>query len=314
MKKAISSLLAFLFLLPLCSSAFAAGDQPRYQIIRCEEEEFSTLCLPDYTWVYEEKTGITIYTETEGSIPYVIVYYGEDLLGDVEEYIHEQYTPYMQRKYGEDLVSYTELDNYKIGGRTMTAGLYTYKLQGYLVDLLRAYENVNGRTVAYTAKYIDGQGAATREALDLAVQQFRPSLKYYNSDFNSRWRYTLANMDTGEIILAVGDVIFLLPADWAGKYDIVARESGVSIYHTLSRWGWNNREGYEGGLLFSLGFSETEDFRNLPSYLEVGRTEEGWYYVIYPTDYQAYEKIPTAKAEYDVMWKEMDGIRVILNK
>ena len=314
MKRAVSLLIAALLVCSLCASAFADGDEPRYQIIRCEEEEFSTLCLPDYSWTYKEGTGVTVYIENEGSIPYVILYRGEDLIGDIEEYIHEQYTPYMQKKYGEDLVAVNEFDDFKIGGRTMTAGLYTYKLQGYLVDLLRAYENINGRTVAYTAKYIDGQGGETREALDLAVQQFRPSLEYYNSDFNARWRYTLANMDSGEIVLVVGDVFFILPADWAGKYDIVARENGVSIYHTLSRWGWNNREGYEGGLLFSLGFSETEDFRNLPSYLEIGQAKDGWYYVIYPTDYQAYEKIPTAKAEYDAMWKEMDEIRVMLNK
>ena len=314
MKRAVSLFIAALLVCSLCASAFADGDEPRYQIIRCEEEEFSTLCLPDYSWTYEEGTGITIYTEHEGSIPYVILYRGEDLLGDVEEYIHEQYTPYMQKKYGDDLVAVNEFDDFKIGGRTMTAGLYTYKLQGHLVDLLRAYENVNGRTAAYTAKYLDGEGEATRKALDLAVQQFRPSLEYYNSDFNARWRYTLANMDSGEIVLAVGDVFFILPADWARKYDIVANNNGVSIYHTLSRWAWNNREGYEGGLLFSLGFSETEDFRNLPSYLEIGQAENGWYYVIYPTDYQAYEQIPNAKAEYDAMWKEMDGIRVMLNK
>ena len=33
------------------------------------------------------------------------------------------------------------------------------------------------------------------------------------------------------------------------------------------------------------------------------------YYLIYPTDYQAYEKSKTAKNEYDAMWKEVKNHR-----
>ncbi len=313
MKKMLSMLLAILLVCALCTAA-ASADDVQYRVISCEEQCFSTLCDTAFIWTFDENNGVTIYTEHANSIPYVIIYCGEDLLADVEEYIHEQYTPHMLKQYGDDLVSYEEYDSYTIGGREMTAGVYTYRLQGYLIDMIRAYENVNGHTVAYTAKYIQGQGDATLDALNLAVRQFRPFANYYSSEINTRWRYNLANMETGEIVLAVGDVIFILPADWAGKYDIRVHDNGVNIYHTLSRWAWNTREGYEGGLLFSLGFSDTEDFRNLPSYMEIGQVEDGWYYVIYPTDYQAYVGIPAAKAEYDKMLQDMESIRVILNK
>ena len=60
-----------------------------------------------------------------------------------------------------------------------------------------------------------------------------------------------------------------------------------------------------GGLLFSLGFSETGDYRNLPSYDELGRSADGNYFLIYPTDYQAYDKVKSARAEYDAMWAEI---------
>ena len=83
---------------------------------------------------------------------------------DAENLIREQYTPYMQKKYGDDLLAVTEFDEYTLGGRPVSAALYTYKLQGYLIDMIRAYENVNGHTVSYTAKYIQGQGEATLAA------------------------------------------------------------------------------------------------------------------------------------------------------
>ena len=43
-------------------------------------------------------------------------------------------------------------------------------------------------------------------------------------------------------------------------------------------------------------------------YDELGKGSDGYYYLIYPTDYQAYQKIPAAKNEYDAMWKEINYI------
>ena len=150
----------------------------RMKIISCPEQEFSTLCKPGYPWKFSERDGVTIYTEHENSIPYVLVYRSEDWIMDAENLIREQYTPYMQKKYGDDLVAVTEFDEYTLGGRPVSAALYTYKLQGYLIDMIRVYENVNGHTVSYTAKYIQGQGEATLAALDAAVQNYRPFADY----------------------------------------------------------------------------------------------------------------------------------------
>ena len=306
MRRLVSLLLVLLLTVSLCAAATAEEDS-RMKIISCPEQEFSTLCKPGYPWKFTERDGVTIYTEHENSIPYVLVYRSEDWIVDAEDLISEQYTPYMQKKYGDDLVSVTEFDEYTLGGRPVSAALYTYKLQGYLIDMIRAYENVNGHTVIYTAKYIQGQGEATLAALDAAVENYRPFADYYSSE-NSRWRYSIIPTDDGGTIFLFNEVFITIPADWAGKYDIKINERSISFYQSLSRSLWNSREGYEGGLLFSLGYSETEDFRNLPSYDELGRGSEGYYYLIYPTDYQAYQKISTAKDEYDAMWK---GIKYI---
>ena len=306
MNRIISLLLALLLTLSLCITATAEEDS-RMKIISCPEQEFSTLCKPGYPWKFSERDGVTIYTEHENSIPYVLVYRSEDWIMDAENLIREQYTPYMQKKYGDDLLAVTEFDEYTLGGRPVSAALYTYKLQGYLIDMIRAYENVNGHTVTYTAKYIQGQGEATLAALDAAVQNYRPFADYYSSESN-RWRYSIIPTEDGVTIFLFNEVFITIPADWAGKYDIKINERSISFYQSLSRSLWNSREGFEGGLLFSLGYSETEDFRNIPSYDELGKGSDGYYYLIYPTDYQAYQKIPAAKNEYDAMWKEINYI------
>ena len=306
MHRIISLLLALMMTLSLCATATAEEDG-RMKIISCPEQEFSTLCKPGYLWKFSERDGITIYTEHENSIPYVLIYRSEDWIMDAEDLIREQYTPYMQKKYGDDLVSVTGFDEYTLCGRPVSAALYTYKLQGYLIDMIRAYENVNGHTVTYTAKYIQGQGEATLAALDAAVQNYRPFADYYSSE-NSRWRYSIIPTEDGGTIFLFNEVFITIPADWAGRYDIKINERSISFYQSLSRSLWNSREGYEGGLLFSLGYSETEDFRNMPSYDELGKGSDGYYYLIYPTDYQAYQKITTAKSEYDAMWKEINYI------
>ena len=306
MHRIISLLLVLMMTLSLCATATAEEDG-RMKIISCPEQEFSTLCKPGYLWKFSERDGITIYTEHENSIPYVLVYRSEDWIMDAEDLIGEQYTPYMQKKYGDDLVSVTEFDEYTLGGRPVSAALYTYKLQGYLIDMIRAYEYVNGHTVTYTAKYIQGQGEATLAALDAAVQNYRPFADYYSSE-NSRWCYSIIPTEDGGTIFLFNEVFITIPADWAGRYDIKINERSISFYQSLSRSLWNSREGYEGGLLFSLGYSETEDFRNIPSYDELGKGSDGYYYLIYPTDYQAYQKIATVKSEYDAMWKEINYI------
>ena len=144
-----------------------------YQIISCPELGFSTMAEASYSWDYQEGTGISIYTEEKGRIPYAIIYQSGDLIAEPFEYIQEQVTPYYQEKYGDDLVAVNEIEAYEIGGKQLPAGLYTYKLQGYLIDLLRLFDSTGDQTVAYTAKYIDAHGGETIEALDTAIRNYR---------------------------------------------------------------------------------------------------------------------------------------------
>lgn len=141
--------------------------------IACDEQGFTTMADPAYSWDYQEGTGLSIYTQNAGKIPYVIVYRGEDLLGEPYEYIQEQYTPHMRQKYGEALADFKEIERYEIGGKQLPAGLYSYYVGDTLVDMLRLMDSTGSRTVSYTAKFIHGEGDATLAALDAAIRGFR---------------------------------------------------------------------------------------------------------------------------------------------
>ena len=156
----------------------APGIPEGLQRVAYPEQEFSILMDPSYTWTKDVRNGITIYTQHEGSIPFVTVFRSEDWLVDAADYIHEQYTPHMQSQYGENLISHEEFREYTLGGRIMPAAIYSYNLQGYTIEMIRAYDTQAGHTVIFTAKYVQGQGDATLKALDTAARYYQPDASY----------------------------------------------------------------------------------------------------------------------------------------
>ena len=143
-----------------------------YDNIVCEEQDFSVDVKTGYTTEFEDGTGLYIYVEEQGSIPYAIVYRNEDLLLEPFEFIKEQMTPYMKEQYGDNLVAVNEIEEYAIGGKVLPAGLYSYMIGDILVDMLRVFDSTGDQTIAYTAKYIDGFGEDAVEALDVAMRSF----------------------------------------------------------------------------------------------------------------------------------------------
>ena len=164
--------------LPQAFAAEAPGQE--LQTVSCPQMGFSLQCLPEYVTAYDDAEGITIFTENEGYIPYVMVYSSGDILDPVE-YIEEMFTPHIVEQYGPDLISYDTYDHFAIGGKQVAAGIYSYFLQGYIIDLVRIYDVIDGRGVSFTAKYIQDEREATLNALDLVVASFVSDPYYYEN-------------------------------------------------------------------------------------------------------------------------------------
>lgn len=119
----------------------------------------------------------------------------------------------------------------------------------------------------------------------------------------SRWDYIVDVDADGNISYTFGEVIVTLPADWADNYYMEIDGDYVSFYQTASYILCQYTYGYPGGWLFSVGYSEGTDYRDLPSYDELGPGAEGYYFLAYPTDYQAYMDDESVRKQYDEMWQ-----------
>ncbi len=142
--------------------------------VLCTQQEFSFSARPSFSTRFSPQDGMTVYTRSSGSIPYLLVYQSEDLLLDAYDYLKEQYTPHMKEKYGQDLLSSSEYEQYLIGGKLLPAARYAYRVGSNTVVMLRVMDSTGRRTVIYTAKYLNGAGDATMMALDQAIRTFRP--------------------------------------------------------------------------------------------------------------------------------------------
>ena len=92
-------------------------------------------------------------------------------------------------------------------------------------------------------------------------------------------------------------------------------DRGATFYQKASYDAYE-KEGMEGGRLFTIGASVNSSFSELPSFEYIGFDEDSCmnYYAELPTDYQAYMGDASIQAEYDALWSQVKdviaGIRI----
>ena len=115
----------------------------------------------------------------------------------------------------------------------------------------------------------------------------------------------------GSLIYYFEEVAVVLPADWKGKFDIVTDETSATFYHKVSHEKWQKKYGEDGGKLFTLACSVNHDFSELPDFTYIGFSEESVmnYFMIFPTDFQAYTDDESVAQEFQQMNAEIDYVK-----
>ncbi len=105
------------------------------------------------------------------------------------------------------------------------------------------------------------------------------------------------------------DVFVTMNQQWYQNTMVVVEDAGATFYHTDSYKAYE-KEGLDGGRLFTLGASVNTSFQELPSYVYLGFDEDTamHYYAQMPTDYQAYMDDDTIRAAYDVLWAGVEDV------
>ena len=169
MRRMFVILLAVLMVMPVFAGVAASAEAGEAKMLSCPEMGFSVPSTTEFDTKYVEGDGLYVYTSSYGSIPYVLIFKSDSVLEDPASYIHESLSPRIEEKYGDDFAGMVEYEYYTIGGKDLPGAKYTYRLQGYVVDMLRLYEVLDDCTVTYTAKYVQSESKATLQELDLIV-------------------------------------------------------------------------------------------------------------------------------------------------
>ena len=123
--------------------------------------------------------------------------------------------------------------------------------------------------------------------------------------------YTDNVQPDGSLIYYFEEVAVVLPADWKSKIDIVTDETSATFYHKASHEKWQEKYGEDGGKLFTLSCSVNHDFSELPDFTYIGFSEESVmnYFMVFPTDFQAYTEDESVAREFQQMNAEIDYVK-----
>ena len=135
-------------------------------------QAFSTWVKEDYRVDWDDANGMEIYTDEEGYIPYVLIYRTLGSTGTkdtIQKLFDEDITPGMESKYGSDLKSVGKFQTFNYGNKTTYGVEYRYKVQEYIIVMLQVILPLKDSNISFIAKYIQGEGTDTMNALKDAL-------------------------------------------------------------------------------------------------------------------------------------------------
>lgn len=212
MKQLITMILALSLLLSAALCGASAEDGLKNCV--CAEDKYVTKIPVVATAVYSQEDGLTVYTENEGYIPYVIIHRRplDMKFKNPENYLNNVYREYMENKYTDQYLGMIGIaKNREIGGKQLLTAEYRFRIGDATIVQLTMLEIREAGDVEYIAKYVDGKGQATLAALDAIV------LNYHETDAVEDAEEP-APSDTGSDAAVPS---FLTPSVFVDKYNVL---------------------------------------------------------------------------------------------
>ena len=160
------------------------GDEPDDDLmtVTCDEMKFKTKALEGTLTEYDEDDGFYIGAGASKAriIPYALLYRWKGLGVSAKKYFDEIGIPFYQRAYGDNLISYSEVQELEVEmadgtKKTMYGCQFTYTASGNKLVAYRVVGEFGDDLVTFTAKYVyddEETYESAMEALEYAVVYF----------------------------------------------------------------------------------------------------------------------------------------------
>jgi len=180
MKRILASILVLMLAL---GSIALAEENVAMRIVSCPEQNFATLCKPEYDYDYTPDGGLTLDLGEGDDAPRVTVFKadapGADF--DYQYYLANVYGQLLE-SYGDVVTSPGEVSIYSLGGKELPGRMATYVKRDESWFAFCAFDLEDDYFVRYEAfsRAYDVEIEAALTALAVAVGNFQPNAGYYS--------------------------------------------------------------------------------------------------------------------------------------
>ena len=124
------------------------------------------------------------------------------------------------------------------------------------------------------------------------------------------WDYTITRSEESTTYSFDRGPRIVMPASWGSQVTVIDEGDHVTFYHTASREAWAVDGMDNAGYLFKLCLDPTQDYKVYPSFMDLGKTSEGYFFLMFPTDFQAYANNERILEQYQTLYNELDYVKI----
>ena len=124
------------------------------------------------------------------------------------------------------------------------------------------------------------------------------------------WDYTITRSEESTTYAFDRGPRIVMPASWGSQVTVIDEGDHVTFYHTASREAWAVDGMDNAGYLFKLCFDPTQDYKVYPSFMDLGKTSDGYFFLMFPTDFQAYANNDRILEQYQTLYNELDYVKI----